>query len=132
LLALAGAAALFCLFSLADVIAALVVIRITLQFLMQAIGLIVLRVRQPNLARPFRMWLYPLPALLAIFGFLFILIYRTHSVTQIRYAGMIVVTGVAIFLVRSRRNREWPFEQTRLRSGSQAGLPPSERNEDFR
>ena len=38
LLALGGVAVLFCFFSLADVIAALVVIRITLQFLVQAIG----------------------------------------------------------------------------------------------
>src|SRR5450755_756935 len=64
LLALGGVAALFCFFSLADVIAALVVIRITLQFLVQAIGVIVLRIRRPDLPRPFRMWLYPLPALL--------------------------------------------------------------------
>jgi amino acid transporter len=130
LLALASAAALFCLFSLADVIAALVVIRITLQFLMQAIGLIVLRIRRPDLARPFRMWLYPLPALVAIFGFVFILVYRTHSVTQIRYAGMVVITGVAIFLARARRNREWPFEQKPARAGAQTG-PPSDRRENF-
>ena len=50
LLALAAVAALFCFLSLADVIAGLVVIRITLQFLVQAIGLIVLRVRRPPAA----------------------------------------------------------------------------------
>ncbi len=42
LLALGGVATLFCLLRLGDVIAALVVIRITLQFLVQAIGVIVL------------------------------------------------------------------------------------------
>src|SRR4029077_1024058 len=45
LLALGGVTLLFCFFSLADVIAALVVVRILLQFLVQAIGLIVLRIR---------------------------------------------------------------------------------------
>src|SRR3981081_864207 len=65
LLALGGVAALFCFLSLADVIAALVVIRITLQFLVQAIGLIVLRIRRPDLPRPFCMWLYPRATLLA-------------------------------------------------------------------
>ena len=45
LLALGCVALLFCFFSIVDVIAALVVIRITLQFLVQAIGLIVLRIR---------------------------------------------------------------------------------------
>ena len=110
LLALAGVAVLFCFASLADVIAALVVIRILLQFLVQAIGLIVLRIRRPDLPRPFRMWLYPLPALIASVGFVFILFSRTDSLKQIRYAVVILITGLAIYLVRSWRRREWPFE----------------------
>jgi APA family basic amino acid/polyamine antiporter len=109
LLALGGVAALFCFFSLADVIAALVVIRITLQFLVQAVGLIVLRIRRPDLPRPFRMWLYPLPALAASVGFVFVLISRTNSMKQINYALVILISGVAIYLVRAWRNREWPF-----------------------
>jgi basic amino acid/polyamine antiporter, APA family len=109
LLALAGVAALFCFLSLADVIAGLVVIRITLQFLVQAIGLIVLRIRHPDLPRPFRMWLYPLPALMASVGFLFVLISRTNSLSQIRYAVLILISGVSIFLVRAWRQNEWPF-----------------------
>lgn len=109
LIALVTVAALFCFLSLADVIAALVVIRITLQFLVQAIGVIVLRIRRPDLPRPFRMWLYPLPALLASLGFIYVLIYRTNSVTQLRYAAVILITGALIFLVRAWRKRDWPF-----------------------
>ena len=109
LLALGGVAALCCFLSLADVIAALVVIRIMLQFLMQAIGIIVLRIRRPDLPRPFRMWLYPLPALIASAGFLFVLISRTDSFTQIRYALLILTSGTIIYLIRSWRNRQWPF-----------------------
>ncbi len=109
LLALSGVAMLFCFLPLADVISALVVIRITLQFLMQAIGVIVLRIRQPNLPRPFRMWLYPLPALAAIIGFVFILSSRTGSLIQLRYALLILVTGGAIFLIRAWHERNWPF-----------------------
>ncbi len=82
---------LFCLLRLADVIAALVVIRILLQFIVQAVGLMVLRKRQPDLPRPFRMWLYPLPALLAIAGFLFILVARKNFLREIRYAVVILV-----------------------------------------
>src|SRR6202165_1030197 len=100
LLALGGGALLFCFLPLADVIAALVVIRITLQFLMQAIGVIILRIREPNLARPFRMWLYPVPALAAIVGFIFILISRTGSLVQLRYALLILLTGTGIFLAQ--------------------------------
>jgi amino acid transporter len=109
LLALAAVAGLFCFLSLADVIAGLVVIRIILQFLLQAIGVIVLRIRRPDLPRPFRMWLCPLPALLASAGFLFVLISRTNSMGQIRYAMLILISGVAIYLVRAWRRREWPF-----------------------
>jgi basic amino acid/polyamine antiporter, APA family len=109
LLALAGAAGLFCFLSLADVIRALVVIRIALQFLVQAVGLIVLRTCRPDLPRPFRMWYYPLPALIASFGFLFILIVRAKSFIQIGYALLILLSGVAVYLARSWRNQEWPF-----------------------
>jgi amino acid transporter len=109
LLALGGVAALFCFLSLADVIAALVVIRITLQFLVQAIGLIVLRIRRPDLPRPFRMWLYPVPALLASIGFVYVLVYRTNSMKQIRYALVILISGILIYMVRAWRSRQWPF-----------------------
>ena len=112
LLWLGGVALLFCCFSLADVIAALVVVRILLQFLIQAIGLIVLRVRRPDLPRPFRMWLYPLPALAACVGFIYVLFARTNSLQQIRYAAVILFTGILIYLVRSWRNGEWPFGET--------------------
>jgi basic amino acid/polyamine antiporter, APA family len=109
LLALGGVAMLFCLLRLADVIAALVVIRILLQFIVQAVGLMVLRRRQPDMPRPFRMWLYPLPALLAIAGFLFILVARKNFLREIRYAIVILVLGLAIYFVRSWRRGEWPF-----------------------
>jgi APA family basic amino acid/polyamine antiporter len=109
LLALGGVAILFCFASLADIIAALVVIRILLQFLVQAIGLIVLRVRRPDLPRPFRMWLYPLPALIASVGFVFVLFSRTNSLKQVRYAAVILVSGLILYLFRAWRNQEWPF-----------------------
>ncbi len=109
-LALAGAAALFCFLRLADLIAALVVIRIILQFLVQSIGVIVLRIRRPALDRPFRMWLYPLPALLASAGFAFILISRAGFLKEIRYAAVILIVGIAVFCTRSWRRQEWPFQ----------------------
>jgi hypothetical protein len=109
LLALGGAAMLFCFLRLADVIAALVVIRILLQFIVQAVGVMVLRKRRPDLPRPFRMWLYPLPALMAIAGFTFILLARKNFGREIRYAVVILIVGLAIYLVRSWRRREWPF-----------------------
>ena len=109
LVALAAVAIPFCFLSLRDVIAALVVIRILLQFLVQAIGSIVLRVRRPDLPRPFRMWLYPMPALLASAGFIFILFSRQNFLREIRYAVVILALGLAIYMVRAARHHEWPF-----------------------
>src|SRR5438034_543574 len=96
LLALGGAGLLFCFFSLADVISALVVIRILLQFILQAVGIIVLRVRRPDMPRPFRMWLYPVPAILAIFGFAYILLARKDFLKEIRYAFAILIAGILL------------------------------------
>jgi basic amino acid/polyamine antiporter, APA family len=109
LLSLGAAALLFCFFSLADVISALVVIRILLQFIIQAVGLIVLRFRRPDMPRPFRMWLYPLPAILAVGGFLYVLIMRKNFLREVVFAAAILVTGLVLYFVRARYNREWPF-----------------------
>jgi basic amino acid/polyamine antiporter, APA family len=111
LLALGCVAMLFCFLRLADVIAALVVIRILLQFIVQAVGVIVLRIRRPEMPRPFRMWLYPVPALLAIAGFVFILLARKNFLREIRYAIAILIAGLVIFFLRSWKRREWPFAQ---------------------
>jgi basic amino acid/polyamine antiporter, APA family len=115
-LALAGVAALFCFLRLADLIASLIVIRIVLQFLVQSIGVIVLRIRRPEMPRPFRMWLYPLPALIAAASFIFILVSRRNFLREVRYAGVILVVGLAIYLVRAWRHGEWPFGERALES----------------
>jgi amino acid transporter len=104
-------AAAFCLLRLKDAIAALVVIRILLQFMVQAVGVIVLRIRRPDLPRPFRMWLYPLPALMAIAGFLFILVNRANAMKEVRYAAVILLAGLLIYLIRSWRLGDWPFAE---------------------
>jgi basic amino acid/polyamine antiporter, APA family len=109
LLALGGVAAAYCFLRLADVIAALVVIRIMIQFLVQAAGLIVLRIRRADMPRPFRMWLYPAPAVAAIAGFVFILVNRPDFQRQVRYAMVILILGIVIYLVRAARRHEWPF-----------------------
>ena len=111
LLVLGAVAVVFCFFKLVDVIAALVVIRIMVQFLAQTIGVIVLRIRKPDMDRPFRMWLYPLPALLAFGGFVYVLVSRPNFQKEVRYAVVLLIVGLAIYLIRSRRRGEWPFGQ---------------------
>jgi basic amino acid/polyamine antiporter, APA family len=109
LLALGVVAAAFCFLRLKDAIAALVVIRIIVQFLVQALGLIVLRIRRPDMPRPFRMWFYPLPALLASAGFVFILFSRANWQKEVKYAAIILLTGLILYMVRAWKESEWPF-----------------------
>ena len=111
LLTMGGIAMLFCFFRLADVIAAMVVIRIIVQFVAQIIGLLILRRTRPDMPRPFRMWLYPLPALIALGGFLYVLFMRDGFEKQVKYAAVLIVVGVLVFLVRSYKRREFPFAE---------------------
>ena len=109
LVALGLTATFFCFFSLSQVIALLVVIRILLQFLLQQVGVMWLRYKQPGLARPFRIPLFPLPPLLAIAGFLFVLAYRPNPLVELGAAIGIAAVGTLIYMIRARSRREWPF-----------------------
>ena len=109
LVALGLVAAGFCFFSLAQVITMLVVTRILLQFSLQHIGVMLLRTQRPELPRPFRIPLYPLPPLLAMAGFVFMLVNRSHALGGLAVAAGIAVSGTGIYLVRAGRLGQWSF-----------------------
>jgi amino acid transporter len=88
---------------------ALVCIRIIVQFLAQIAGVVVLRVRRPELARPFRMWLYPLPAALAFLGFVYVLLMRPNFQKEVRLAFVLIAAGLVVYLLRAWARGEWPF-----------------------
>jgi APA family basic amino acid/polyamine antiporter len=111
LLVLGATAAAFCFLRLADVIAALVVIRILVQFLAQIVGFMILRRRRPNLPRPFKMWLYPVPAVVALCGYVYVLLMRPNPRKEMRYAAALVALGLVIYFVRARVRGEWPFRK---------------------
>jgi amino acid transporter len=109
LIALGLVAAGFCFFSLAQVITMLVITRILLQFFLQQVGVILLRIQRPELPRPFKMPLYPLPPLVAIAGFIFILVNRSQALGGLAVAAGIALSGTLIYLFRARRDADWPF-----------------------
>jgi amino acid transporter len=96
-----------CLFSLGVVIDALIATRILVQFVGQVVGLVRLRRTRPDLPRPYRMWLYPVPAAVALVGWIFIFV--TTDVRVIAFGVGILALGVVCFLVWSRHLRQWPF-----------------------
>jgi amino acid transporter len=94
-------------FSLGTVIDALIVTRILVQFMGQVVGLILLRRRAPEMPRPYRMWLYPLPALVALLGWIFV--FATTQVRVILFGLGVLALGCVAFLIWSWSTRRWPF-----------------------
>jgi amino acid transporter len=108
LLAISGLTAVFCFFSLDVVINAAVSVRILVQFVGQIIALHILRTKRPDVPMPFKMWLYPLPSLIALVGWLFM---WATSGTFVLLTGLVVfVSGVVVFgiwrLVAAARRTE--------------------------
>ncbi|MBS2040413.1 amino acid permease, partial [bacterium] len=66
LLTLGGLSLPFCFLSLDRLISWLILVQILSQFIWQCAGVILLRRYRQDLAQPFVMWLYPLPALLSL------------------------------------------------------------------
>ena len=102
LLVLGAIAIVFCFFDLRTVISALVAVRIVLQYGMQQVGVILLRHRQPDLPRPFRMPLFPLPPLAALGGFGFLLFERPGATRELSFAAILAISGLLLFLWRER------------------------------
>jgi amino acid transporter len=95
LLAIGGLTALFCFLPLQDVITAAVTVRIVVQFIGQIIALHVLRATRPDITLPFRMWLYPIPSLVALAGWLFVL--ATSGWTFVLAGAGVIVSGCIVF-----------------------------------
>jgi hypothetical protein len=70
----------------------------------------VMRMRRPGMPRPFRMWLYPLPPLLALLGFGYIVFERANFGRELLLAGVVAVTGTLIYILRvasTSARRSW-------------------------
>ncbi len=99
-----GLLAIVCsLLPLMTVINALLTTRILVQFIGQIAALFWLRCRAPQLERPFRMWLYPVPALVALAGWLFL--FGTTDPATILYSLGALVLGGVVFFVCARWTR---------------------------
>jgi amino acid transporter len=96
-----------CLFSLDAIIRMLIIIQIVTQFAAQCVAVIVIRRTRPDIARPFQMPLYPLPVLIALAGWLFVLC--CSGVVYILTGVGVTLGGVLAYLWRANRAQEWPF-----------------------
>ncbi|WP_433251018.1 APC family permease [Actinomadura nitritigenes] len=99
--------ALGSLFTLTDVISMLTAVFVLVQSVAQIVALTVLRRRQPDLPRPYRMWLYPLPSLVALAGWIYI--YKSAGTRPIVLSLVWLAAGVVAYLIWARLERTWPF-----------------------
>ena len=95
------------LFKLSEAISAILAMRIMIQFIGQAIGLLILRSKKNNTDFPYKMPLFPLPVILAIAMWLFILI---STGSRLMFSGLIVIfLGAIVYFIKAKVRKEWPF-----------------------
>jgi len=103
LLTVGGLSILAAMLSLDQVISALMTARILAQFIAQIAAVHFLRTHRPDIERPFKMWLYPLPSLLAFLGWSYV--FLTAGWQFILYGLLTLAAGVVAFLVWQRITR---------------------------
>jgi fructoselysine transporter len=110
LVALGATAIVFCLWlSLIDVIRAILAMRCLIQFIGQAIGLLLLHRHWGRERLPFRMWFFPVPLIIAIVGWIGIFIATGSKPMLASLAAM--AAGIVVYLGRSLYRQEWPFQE---------------------
>ena len=109
LLVLAGLALAFSVsLKLKQAIAGILAMRLIVQFIGQAVGVMLLRRRRGTEGLPFKMWLYPLPAVLTMIGWAW-LFWQTGATRKWGLAE--IALGTLAYLIRAREMRQWPFEK---------------------
>ncbi|MBD8898890.1 APC family permease [Rhodanobacter sp. DHG33] len=100
-------------FDLTEVINMLLAATIIVQSVAQIAALVVLRRRQPKLVRPYKQWLYPVPCVVALLGWIYV--YVSASTSSLILSGVWILAGIAVFVIWARANRSWPFAPVEVR-----------------
>jgi amino acid transporter len=98
LLALGLLTSIFCFLELGTVISAAVCVRIVVQFLGQIGALHLVRTTRPDIVLPFRMWLYPVPSLIASLGWIYVLVVADRTALLLSLG--VVVVGALVYVAR--------------------------------
>jgi amino acid transporter len=114
LLAVTALAVPLCWFSLERLVSALMIIQIVFQFIPQIFAIFAMRMYRKEIHLPFRMWLYPVPALVALTGW----IYVAATPDQRQYLGtalVLLLLGLAVYFSWANFLKRWPFEKSQER-----------------
>jgi amino acid transporter len=97
---------------LMTVIDALLITRVLIQFIGQVLAVTLLRRRQPSAHRPYRMWLYPLPSLVALAGWIFV--FATTPWKLVVFGLGTLLAGLGLFVLWAAWTKRWPFARASL------------------
>ena len=109
LLILAAFAFIFSLlFRMGDVISGILAMRIMVQFIGQAVGVVLLRKRNGTNHLPYKMPLYPLPVILVTIMWLGIF-YATGLKIMASFL-IVLVSGIVVYMIQAKMKKQWPFQ----------------------
>jgi amino acid transporter len=109
LLAIAALGFIFSLlFRMSDVISGILAMRIIVQFIGQAVGVMLLRKRNGKDHLPYKMPLYPLPVILAIIMWLFV--FYSTGLEVISSFLIVFGTGVLVYFIYAKLQQQWPYK----------------------
>ena len=86
---------LACLWTLDEVITALITSRILIQFVGQIFALQHLRKHRSDIHRPFQMWLYPVPSVIAFMGWAYVFV--TSGWKYVSFGMLTLLAGVVTY-----------------------------------
>ncbi len=85
----------------------MIVFQVMLQFIAQCVAVMMIRKYRKDIHRPYSMPWYPIPAVIALLGWTYIL-----AASGWKYVGTgiaLMAAGTIAYLWLARRNAEWPF-----------------------
>jgi basic amino acid/polyamine antiporter, APA family len=94
-----------------QLVSALITTRILVQFLGQLFAIPLLRKKLPDSARPYKMWFYPIPMVIAFFGWAYV--FLTSGWLYIEIGLLTLATGIAVFFIWAKWKAAWPFNLSR-------------------
>ncbi len=97
------------LFKMSDVISAILAMRIVVQFIGQAAGVILLRKKKAFTKEPipWKMPLYPLPVILVIL--MWALVFMSTGSGIIGSFLLVFGSGIIVYLITAWLQKQWPF-----------------------
>ena len=93
----------FCFFTLGQLVGWLILVQILLQFIWQCAAVILLRRYRRDIVKPFRMWLYPLPAIVSLTMWIYIFLSAPRA--GMLFSAAFLAAAVVAYAVFERASR---------------------------